>query len=73
VAEKQIHLIVKPQQAKALAAVLQLAKEFFVMAPGTVVYPNLGNFALERDLIKAEINATQATVLAQMEEQMPKE
>jgi hypothetical protein len=43
------------------------------VAPGTPVYPNLGDFGLERDLIKAEINATQATVLAEMEEQMPKE
>jgi hypothetical protein len=43
------------------------------MAPGTPVYPNLGDFGLERDLIKAEINAAQQTVLAQMEDQMPKE
>jgi hypothetical protein len=73
VAENQIHLVVTSQQAKALAAVLELAKQIFAVAPGTPVYPNLGDFGLERDLIKAEVNATQATVLAQMEGQMPKE
>lgn len=72
-AENQIHLIVIPQQAKALAAILELSKQFLAVAPGMPVYPNLGDFGLERDLIKAEISATQATVLAQMEDQMPKE
>lgn len=72
-AGKEIHLIVTPQQAKALAIVLELAKQMFAVAPGMPVYPNLGDFGLERDLIKAEINAAQATVLAQMEEQMPRE
>jgi hypothetical protein len=41
-AEKQIHLIVTPQQAKALAAALQVSKEMFAMPPNTAVYPNLG-------------------------------
>lgn len=71
--EKMIHLIVTPQQAKALAATVTLAKQMFDVAPNTPVYPNLGDFQLERELIKAEINATQETLLKQMEEQMPKE
>jgi hypothetical protein len=71
-AENKIHLIVTPQQAKTLAVVLELSKQVLAVAPGTPVYPNLGDFGLEREMIKAEINATQATVLAQMKDQMPK-
>jgi glutamate mutase epsilon subunit len=71
--EKQIHLIVTPQQAKSLAASLALVKQILAVAPNTPVYPNLGDFHMERELIKAEINAAQVTLLKQMEGQMPKE
>jgi len=71
--EKQIHLIVTPQQAKGLAIAVKLAKEMFAMPPNTPVYPNFGDFKLERELMKAEIDATQETLLKQIEEQMPKE
>lgn len=68
-----IHLIVTAQQAKVLATVVELGKQMLAVAPNTPVYPDLGDFQLERELIKAEINATQKTLLKQMKEQMPKE
>jgi hypothetical protein len=72
-AENKIHLIITPQQAKGIAIALKLAKEILAQPPGTTLHPNLGDFELERDLMKAEINATQETVLEQMEGQMPEE
>jgi hypothetical protein len=72
-AEHQIHLTVTPQQARTLAAALKLTKEFFAVAANTAVYPNLGDFSLERDLVKAEINTTEKAVLEQLEGQMPTE
>lgn len=72
-AENQIHLILTPQQARGVAAALVLTKQILAGAPGTAVYPNFGDFDLERDLAKAEISATQETVLEQLERQMPKE
>lgn len=71
--EKQIHLVFTPQQARALAATVELVKQFLAIGPNTAVYPNLGDFQMERELVKAEINAAQETLLKQMEEQMPKE
>lgn len=72
-AEDQIHLIVTPQQAKGVAVALKLTKEILALPPGTALHSNLGDFGLERELIKAEINAAQETVLKQMEGQMPTE
>jgi hypothetical protein len=71
--EKMIRLIFTPQQAKALCIAVKLSKEMMMVAPNTPVYPNLGNFELERDLTRAELAAAQETLLRQMEEQMPKE
>jgi hypothetical protein len=71
--EPQIHLIVTPQQARGLAAALELTKQILALPPNTPVYPNLGDFNLERELAKAEINAAQKAVLEQMKEQMPRE
>jgi hypothetical protein len=69
--ETMIRLTVTPQQARALAAVIELAKQFLAVPPDTAVYPNLGDFQMERDLVKAEIAAAQETLLKQMAEQMP--
>jgi hypothetical protein len=70
--EKQIHIILTPQQANGLAVALKLVKEFIDIPPNTPVYPNLGDFKLERELVKAEIAAIQSTLMKQLEEQMPK-
>jgi hypothetical protein len=72
-AADQIHLIVTPQQARSIAAALVLTKQILAIAPGVPVYPNLGDFGLERDLATAEVNAAQETVIEQMKRQMPKE
>ena len=69
----KIRLIVTPQQAKGIAAALRLTGEILALPAGTPVYPNLGDFGLERDLIKAEFKSAQEAVLEQMERQMPKE
>jgi len=66
-----IQLVVSPQQARAILAVLVMAKQFFAVPPNTAVYPNLGDFPMERDLVKAEIGAAEQTVREQMEKQMP--
>jgi hypothetical protein len=71
--EKQIHLIVTPQQATGLAVALKLVKEIFDMPPNTPLYSNLRGSGVERELVKAEVNATQEALLKQLEEQMPKE
>lgn len=71
--EKIIRLTFTPQQANTLAIAIKLAKEMLAVAPNTPVYPNLGDFGLERDLIRAEIHATQEELLKQLETQMPKE
>jgi hypothetical protein len=73
VSEKMIHLTFTTQQARVIAAVVELAKQFFAVPPNTAVYPNLGDFGMERDLMSAEIAATQETLLKQMVEQMPRE
>ncbi len=70
--EKMIHLVFTPQQANGLALTVKALKEMLAIAPGVPVYPNLGDFKLERDLIKAEVDALQQTLLKQLEEQMPK-
>lgn len=66
-----IHLEFTPMQANQLAVMVKLAKEFLAMKPGTAVYPNFGDFQMERELIKAEIDATQEALLRQLKEQMP--
>ena len=71
--EKQIHLIVTPQQAKVLLIAARLSKEMLALPPNTPLYPNLGDFQLERELMKAEVNAAHETLLTQMKEQMPNE
>ena len=71
--DKMIHLVFAPLQANALAVALKVVKEMLAVAPNTPVYPNLGDFGLERELAKAQINATQETLLKQLEEQMPKQ
>ena len=57
----------------SMISALKLVKEMLAVAPNTPVYPNLGDFGLERELAKAQINATQETLLKQLEEQMPKQ
>lgn len=71
--EKMIHLTITPQQARTLAAVLLLAKQVLALPPNTPVFPNLGDFQMERALVKAEIDATQQALLEQLEGQMPTE
>jgi hypothetical protein len=70
--EKQINIVLTPHQANGLAIAVKLVKDILDQPPNTPVYPNLGNFKLERELIKAEILAIQDTLLKQLEEQMPK-
>lgn len=71
--EKMIHLTITPQQARTLASVLVLARQFLAVPPNMPVYPNLGDFKLERDLVTAEIDAARAALLEQLEGQMPTE
>jgi len=71
--DKKIHLEITPQQATTLSLSLELAKQMLAVAPGTAVYPNLGDFKLERDLIHAELKATREELIRQLEPQMPKE
>ncbi|MFY9803882.1 MAG: hypothetical protein WA211_10115 [Candidatus Acidiferrales bacterium] len=71
--EKQIHITVTPQQAKALITAVKLTQQVLAQPPNTAIYPNLGDFQLERDLVRAEINAAHDTLMKQMLEQMPEE
>lgn len=71
--ERMIHLTFTPLQANSLAIALKMVKEMIALPPNAPVYPNLGDFQLERELIKAQVNDTQEILLKQLEEQMPKE
>jgi hypothetical protein len=70
--EKMIHLEFTPMQANHLALMVKLAKEVLAVAPGTVVYPNLGDFQMERELVKTAIDSTQKVLIEQLEKQTPK-
>jgi hypothetical protein len=69
--EKMIHLEFTPMQANHLAIMVKLAKEMLAVAPGVAVYPNLGDFKMERELVKTAIDSTQKVLIKQLEEQMP--
>lgn len=70
-ADKEIHLTFTPLEANALAVALRVLKEMINVAPGKAVYSNLGPSA-ERDLVIEKLDAVQATLHKQLEQQMPK-
>ena len=71
-AEKMIILTLTPMQANYLAISVKLATEVLSVAPGTPVYPNLGEWQVEREMVKSAIGNLHKEIVKQLEGQMPK-